>query len=165
MRAAAAKVRNVLNVRDTARAPPFWHSTEIGSCCFPFGFLIYAGTVVLHISSSSLRLLDQLLSCAPLSIVTKLKHHPDDDTERFRYESCNREICSKELSGSNGERPKLRRVYQPVPSGQQEYTLQRAATGTQSQKLLTSDTAGSSQDPLRSIEFMADLFGSSGLSY
>ena len=43
-----------------------WHSTEIGSCCFPFGFLIYAGTVVLPVSSRSLRLLHSLPSRAPI---------------------------------------------------------------------------------------------------
>ena len=52
------------------RVPPsknfFWHSTEIGSCCFPFGFLIYAGTVVLPVSSSSLRSLHSLPSRAPV---------------------------------------------------------------------------------------------------
>ena len=50
----------------TKQEPSFWHSTEIGSSCFPFGFLIYAGTVVLPVSSSSLRLLHSLPSRAPV---------------------------------------------------------------------------------------------------
>ena len=54
----------------------FWHSTEIGSCCFLSGFLIYAGTVVLLIYSSSLRLLDNLLACARLSMVTERAPQP-----------------------------------------------------------------------------------------
>ena len=38
----------------------------IGSCCFSFGFLIYAGTVVLPVSSSNLRLLHSLPSRTPV---------------------------------------------------------------------------------------------------
>ena len=56
-------------IRSSVLRPPsknfFWHSTEIGSCCFLFGFLIYADAVVLPVPSSSLRLLHSLPSRAP----------------------------------------------------------------------------------------------------
>ena len=61
-------------IRSSVLRPPlknfFWHSTEISSCCFPFGLLIYGGTIVLPFSFSSYVYFIPFLP-APLSIVTE----------------------------------------------------------------------------------------------
>ena len=68
-------------IRSSVLRPPsknfFWHSTEIGSCCFPFGFLIFAGTALLPASSSCCVYFIPFLP-APLSIVTKQEHRREE---------------------------------------------------------------------------------------